>query len=238
MMDVLINSAADIMAHDTNDLVALLRQTLRSKDASLRATRQLQSHAQSKHQSDAAAHAGQRVSCTLGDCAIDLTTGIAPWSGVGLIAAAQQGWAHIEHGHWIGSTKAASEPKLLVASVTFPISEPNCASFQLAIAAEGKIHSATLNGYPLVVPPHSHRVTTAQAGSEGLDAKRGSNLFKMGSNTLVVTVSSDVAVLGLYVSGYVQLLCPMDEATLTMQPAHGPVYGGTVVELRSNVHVC
>jgi hypothetical protein len=147
-------------------------------------------------------------------------------------------WAQVSHGSWIGAhadiahTRARS---LLVASVSFHIAEPTCASFALAFAADGHVRSALLNGNSLHVPPHGFRTTTAQVGAAGLTAGRGQGLFSFGLNRVVLTITNDAGALGLYVSGSVQLYCPLDEATISMHPALGPAAGGTTVKLRSNV---
>ena len=109
-----------------------------------------------------------------------------------------------------------------VASVSFEISEPSCASFDLSFAADRQVVSAQLNGRPLTVPSHGFLRTTAQEGKPGLRAERGVGLFAHGRNNLVVYVENDAGALGLYVSGNVQLLCPLDEAMVTMRPASGP----------------
>ena len=126
---------------------------------------------------------------------------------------------------------------MLVASVSFHVDNPGCASFDLALAGDGKIRSAQLNGHALTVPSHDFRYTTAQTGTAGLTAARGKNLFSYGTNSLVLTVANDAGAIGLYVEGAVQLLCPLDEATISMRPSQGPATGGTLLELRSNVQV-
>jgi hypothetical protein len=68
-------------------------------------------------------------------------------------------------------------------------------------------------------------------------AARGHGLFAYGTNSLVLTVANDAGALGLYVAGSVQLLCPLDEAAISMHPAQGPVFGGTTIEVRSNVQL-
>ena len=75
---------------------------------------------------------------------------------------------------------------------------------------------------------------TAQDGLPGVVAERA---FAYGTNSLVVSVANDMGAIGLYVDGTVQLLCPLDEATISMSPASGPVLGSTLVEIRSSVQL-
>jgi hypothetical protein len=223
---------------DAGDPVLLsLRRTLREKEAELRSERRRNSGRQLSSELQV-----ENELCSSGECRIELTTGIAGWVG-GHATPPDFHWAKVdgehgyEHGNWIGDSNTVTAPALMVASVSFEITEPGCASFDLAFAADGRVRSARLNGHALVVPKHSYRTTTAQAGTAGLRAARGHDLFSYGRNSLVLTVDNDDGALGLYVSGSVQLLCPLDEATISMKPAAGPVGGHTLVELRSNVQL-
>ena len=177
---------------------------------------------------------GGTTPCTSTDCQTELTTGVAGWVGASATPSDPH-WARVYHGAWIGESNPARS--LLVASVSFRISEPSCASFDLAFAADGRVRAAQLNGRALVVPPHNHHATTAQSSSAGLVAVRGRGLFAFGVNSLVLTVANDAGALGFYVAGAVQLLCPLDEATVAMSPASGPADGATRIELRSNVRL-
>ena len=172
--------------------------------------------------------------CSSGDCRVELTTGLAEWSGA-RPTRSDPHWAPVYRGQWIGESNPDTARSLLVASVSFRVAEPACASFDLAFAADGRVRSAQLNGRALFVPPHGHRTTTAQLGATGLIAARGAGLFFTGMNSLVLTVANDAGALGLYVAGSVQLLCPLDEASISMRPALGPSTGGTLLELTSNV---
>ena len=130
----------------------------------------------------------------------------------------------------IGESNSQGGPTLLLLSVSFTIAEPSCASFDLTIAADGQIRSVQLNGNALHVPSHGFRATTVQAGVPGLMAARGRGLFARGTNSLVVMVAKDGGATGFYASGSVQLLCPLHEATISMQPGkrslgHPPLSG-------------
>ena len=210
-----------------------LRRALRDKDTALRSTRRADAPDYGRKLQ---AGSDEPHLCGEGDCRVELTTGIAGWSGAARTRS-DPTWAQVTHGSWIGNADADAAPHLLVASVSFNVAEPGCASLDVSFAADRKLRSAQLNGHGLSVPPHSHRATTAQAGRSGLTVLRGRGLFSLGTNRLVLTVSNDAGALGLYVSGSVQLLCPLDEAKITMHPTQGPATGGTLVEVRSNTHV-
>ena len=139
-------------AQDDAAVISSLRRALREARVSRR------------EPSAAAASAGRRLGaaesgalCSSGDCLIDVTTGIAGWDGLGATRSDPH-WAPVYHGSWIGDSNPETAPSLLVASVSFHIAEPGCASFDLAFAADGKVRAAQLNGRALVVPQHSHRV--------------------------------------------------------------------------------
>jgi hypothetical protein len=228
---------------DVDEMLNSLRRALREKDATLRSRR---TGGPQRAKSEQAGESSMRrlqstdgdgpQLCTSGACRIELTTGVAGWAGAAATSSDPH-WAAVSAGSWIGDSDPDRAPSLLVASVSFDLTEPSCASFDLALAADGRVRAATLNGRALVVPSHSHRVTTSQAGRAGLVAARGSGLFAHGRNSLVLTVANDAGALGLYVAGDVQLLCPLNEATVRMTPAHGPVAGGTIVQLTSNVQL-
>ena len=174
------------------------------------------------------------VPCGSDGCQVDLTTGVAQWVGAAALLR-KPSWAQVHHGSWIGSPHPARQ--LVVASVSFEVTEPACASFELSFAIDGRVLSAELNGRPLQVPPHGYRQTTEDAGSEGLVAQRGQAAFALGTNSLVLSVARGAGDIGLYVSGAVQLLCPLDEALISMHPTSGPAAGATPVVLTSTVHI-
>ena len=220
----------------SDELVHSLRRALRDKDATLRAARRT---AVANHRTDSQPHRRLSVAyqvdspmfCAPGDCSVDITTGVAGWTGAHVIRNHPH-WAQVLHGSWIGATQSN-----LVARVQFHVTEPSCASFELAIAADGTLSSALLNGRSLPLPPHGYQSTTALPNPQGLVAARGQSLFAHGTNHLVLAVTNDAGATGLYVNGAVHLLCPLDEATISMHPALGPAAGGTLVELRSNIHL-
>ena len=220
-----------LAAQNDADVISSLRRALREARAGRREAVPPASIAGRRLQSDSSTQL-----CSSSDCLIDLTTGISHWTGAG-ITERDFHWAPVYKGSWIGDSNPATAPSLLAFRIAFSISEPNCASFDLAFAADGRVRAAQLNGRALTVPTHDFRTTTAEAGTAGLMAARGQGFFAYGTNTLVLTVANDAGALGLYVAGSVQLLCPLDEATVSMSPAHGPVDGGTVVLLQSNVQV-
>ena len=213
-----------------------LRQALRDKDAEIRATRRTSAADGGRQLSSSSSSPTSSALCESGACQIDLTTGVAGWLGAGATPSDPR-WALVHAGSWIGDINGRTAPSMLVATVSFHIEEPGCASFDLAFAADGKIRSAQLNGHALAVPSHGFQFTTAQTGSVGLTAARGKGLFSYGTNSLVLTVANDAGAIGLYVEGTVQLLCPLDEATISMRPSQGPAGGGTLMELRSNTQV-
>lgn len=174
------------------------------------------------------------VPCGSDGCQVDLTTGVAQWVGAAALLR-KPSWAQVHHGSWIGSPHPARQ--LVVASVSFEVAEPACASFDLSFAIDGRVLSAELNGRPLQVPPHGYRQTTEDAGSEGLVAQRGQAAFALGTNSLVLSVARGAGDIGLYISGAVQLLCPLDEALISMHPTSGPAAGATPVILTSTVHI-
>ena len=221
------------------EVVRSLRRVLREQDASIRTTRRLTTAGPQTPAAEAppledssrrlqTLSAGTSVAlCGSGECLVELTTGLAAWRGADPTRTDPH-WAQVTSGSWIGESNPDIAPSLLVASASFRVNEPGCASFDLSIAADGRLRSATLNGHALTIPSHSHRSTTSQSGTPGLIAGRGLNLFAYGSNSLVLTVANDAGALGLYVSGSVQLLCPLDEATISMRPAQGPADGERV----------
>jgi hypothetical protein len=234
LLSVALTAAVDT---DTRDgVISSLRQALREARASMRTSSAATARGRQLNPAASAQAATPEELCSSGDCLIELTTGIAGWTGAGATVPDPH-WAPVYWGKWIGDGNPETAQGLLIASVSFRISEPACASFNLALAADGKVQSAQLNGRPLAVPSHTHRTTTSLAGTAGLVAARGIGNFVSGINTLVLTVVNDAGALGLYVQGSVQLLCPMDEATVSMKPAHGPTAGHTTVVLTSNVQV-
>ena len=234
LLSVALTAAVDT---DTRDgVISSLRQALREARASMRTSSAATARGRQLNPAASAQAATPEELCSSGDCLIELTTGIAGWTGAGATVPDPH-WAPVYWGKWIGDGNPETAQGLLIASVSFRVSEPACASFNLALAADGKVQSAQLNGRPLAVPSHTHRTTTSLAGSAGLVAARGIGNFVSGINTLVLTVVNDAGALGLYVQGSVQLLCPMDEATVSMKPAHGPTAGHTTVVLTSNVQV-
>ena len=235
---------------NNDDMLQSMRAALRSKDEQLRTMRRSSDNSAFSPDPQSAAGVPLREPqmrrlqaatpavgpelCSSGDCRVELTTGLAEWSGA-RPTRSDPHWAPVYRGQWIGESNPDTARSLLVASVSFRVAEPACASFDLAFAADGRVRSAQLNGRALFVPPHGHRTTTAQLGATGLIAARGAGLFFTGMNSLVLTVANDAGALGLYVAGSVQLLCPLDEASISMRPALGPSTGGTLLELTSNV---
>ena len=215
------------------DLISSLRHMLREKETALRVLPPV--NAPDELARRRLNGAPTSFLCNSGPCRVELTTGVARWVGAA-VTSVQPHWAHIIDGSWIGISSQAP-PSFLVASVSFEITEPACAAFDLAFAADGRVLSAELNGRPIAVPDHGYRQTTADAGTQGLVAERGASLFTTGTNSLLLSISRDSGTIGLYVRGAVQLLCPLDEATISMDPASGPVAGATSVTLRSTVHL-
>lgn len=235
LISVALSKVAEPDGRD--NVIHSLRRALRETRAVQRKQiTEVHGHQLSATATGAALAAGAPQLCSDSNCRIDLTTGVARWLGAGETIP-NPNWAPTPHGAWIGYTNPAHAPSVLIASVSFYISEPGCASFHLAFAADGRVQSAQLNGKALAVPSHGHRTTTSQVGTSGLVAARGLGLFALGTNILVLTVTNYAGVLGLYVRGSVQLLCPLDEATVFMKPTRGPTAGHTTITLTSNIKV-
>ena len=143
---------AATIASEVDDVLTSLRSALRQKYAALRAVRRSAAVEMAP---------GRRLSstsgdlCSDGDCRIDSTTGIAGWMGASATPR-EYHWAEVSRGSWIGGS-SQSAPSFFVASVSFHIAEPSCASFDLAFSADARVVSVQLNGRPLAVPAHSFR---------------------------------------------------------------------------------
>jgi hypothetical protein len=232
---LLLLRAVAASVEDVGSVLHSLRRALREKDAALRATRRARSVVQSPRQLHGSVEPTADV-CSSEDCQLDVTTGIAGWLGAHATPR-EFHWARVEHGQWIGDSSQTA-PGFLVASVSFEITEPSCASFDLPFAADGEIISAELNGRPLAVPHHGFREVTGESdGSHGLVAERGAGAFAYGTNSLVISVASDAGAIGLYVTCTVQLLCPLHEATVSMSPSSGPTAGSTMLTIMSSVRL-
>lgn len=234
LVSLVLSRAAESNSRD--DIVSSLRRALRAARAAQAATRNGRQLSAVVAGKDSFNSATPLCSITSSDCFIELTTGIAGWVGAS-VTTPDPNWAPIFRGAWIGDADQNTAPSILMASVSFQINEPGCASFDLAVTSDGRVRSAQLNGKYITISSHGQRANTLQEGAAGLVAPRGSGLFAHGTNSLVITVSNDAGGVGLYVLGSVQLLCPLDEAIVSMKPTLGPTAGHTTITLTSNVKV-
>ena len=169
--------------------------------------------------------------CASEDCSIAITTGLHVWSGAAYLPTLGSSRVVPDEGHWLGTARSSGA---LTLSTNFEVGEPSCAWFDLAFTADDNLIHVELNGQVIDVPPHERSRLTHRPG---LLAPRGQGLFWTGTNTLVVSVASGPVATGVYIQGHIQLLCPLAEATLRVQPSNGPINGGTLVEVTSNVNL-
>ena len=100
----------------------------------------------------------------------------------------EQGWIKAAEGSWLGSSKSDWPPGSADFTITFDVTWPDRAHFELQYAADDKIASATLNGKALSVPS-----TYGQdyKSLSKLMAEAGKGLFKKGANTLSVELANN-----------------------------------------------
>ena len=123
-----------------------------------------------------------------------LTTGAAEWRLTGTRGTHVAGKApacdpHPDwikptgQGKWLGSAKRDWPSGITELSLTFQVTAPQIAHFDLRYAADSKLESATLNGQPLAVD--------AQKGASALSVLKApphKDLFRLGPNVLTVRV--------------------------------------------------
>ena len=103
-------------------------------------------------------------------------------------------------GKWLGSAKSDWPSGITEFSLTFQVTAPQIATFDLVYAVDSKLESATLNGQPLAID--------AQKGSNALSVLKVrplNDLFQLGPNVLVVrvlTAGQSDRPMGFYAEGF------------------------------------
>jgi len=160
-----------------------------------------------------------------------LTTGAAEWRLTGTRGTHIAGKApacdpHPDwikptgRGKWLGSAKRDWPSGITEFSLTFQVSAPQIAHFDLRYAADSKLESATLNGQPLAVD--------AQKGSNALSVLKApphEDLFRLGPNVLtvrVLTAGFSNRPMGFYAEG-LAITGEKEYAPQSAEPRHVPV---------------
>ena len=160
-----------------------------------------------------------------------LTTGAAEWrltgtrgthiAGQAPACDPHQAWVKpAGQGKWLGSAKSDWPSGITEFSLTFQVTAPQIAHFDLVYAVDGKIESATLNGKPLAID--------AQKGSNALSVLKAlplNDLFRLGPNVLavrVLTAGRSDRPMGFYAEGYA-ITGEKEYTPLTTEPRHMPV---------------
>ena len=131
---------------------------------------------------------------------VELTTGTADWQmprSYGKHSAGKAplckeheelGWIKASEGSWLGSNKSDWPPGTTEFTITFDVTSPENAHFELQYAADNKVEGVTLNSRSLSVPStYGQDYKTLSK----LAVQTGSGLFKKGPNTLSVQVSNN-----------------------------------------------
>ena len=131
---------------------------------------------------------------------VELTTGTADWQmprSYGKHSAGKAplckeneelGWIKAAEGSWLGSNKSDWPPGSTDFTITFDVTSPDNAHFELQYAADNKVEGATLNGRALsVAATYGQDYKTLSK----LSVETGKGLFKKGANTLSVQVANN-----------------------------------------------
>jgi len=160
-----------------------------------------------------------------------LTTGAAEWRLTGTRGTHVAGKApacdpHPDwikptgQGKWLGSAKRDWPSGITELSLTFQVTAPQIAHFDLRYAADSKLESATLNGQPLPVD--------AQKGASALSVLKApphKDLFRLGPNVLtvrVLTAGFSNRPMGFYAEG-LAITGEKEYAPQSAEPRHVPV---------------
>ena len=160
-----------------------------------------------------------------------LTTGAAEWRLTGTRGTHIAGKAPVcdphpawikpaDQGKWLGSAKSDWPSGITEFSLTFQVTAPQIAHFDLVYAVDSKLESATLNGQPLAID--------AQKGSNALSVLKAlplNDLFRLGPNVLVVrvlTAGQSDSPMGFYAEGSA-ITGEKEYTPLTTEPRQMPV---------------
>ena len=191
---------------------------------------------------DATQQAQQAQQRTVAAQTFNLTTGVAPWVLAATHGRFKAGRAPTCGGHalwykaqaparWLGSDKNDWPPGDTTFELSFEVSDPSAAHFELPYCVDNSVKLATLNGRPI---DHGTSQAFQKFGGASTIRASGASVFVLGSNVLRVTIANGGTSpnpMGFYAKGVATVASPTTVAA-------GPVkIMGAVIKRESQLYV-